>query len=61
MPSVEHYERGSRITDGGESGIWSLVAEHHDIAETLTVRLNGGVVSVPLAEDIPAHRVHRRE
>ena len=52
-PSVEHYERVPRSgepIDGGDSGIWSLVAEHHDIAETLTVTLNGGVVLVPLAD-----------
>ena len=42
-PCVEHFERG-------ENGIWSLVAEHHDVGETLTVTLNGVAAAVPLAD-----------
>ncbi len=42
-PSVEHFERG-------DNGIWSLIAEHHDIAETLILTLNGGTVAVLLAD-----------
>ena len=40
--SVEHLERGA-------SGIWSLVAEHDALDETLTLTINGATATVPLA------------
>lgn len=42
-PSIEHYEKGG-------SGLWTLVAEHHSLAEILTIRINGDTtISLPLA------------
>ena len=41
-PTIEHFEKG-------EHGIWSLVAEHHSLSETLTLTLGGVTVSLPLA------------
>lgn len=41
-PSVEHFQKG-------QNGIWSLVAEHHDLSETLTIPLAETTISLPLA------------
>ena len=40
-PSVEHFEKG-------DNGIWSLVAEHHSLDETLTITLSGATITIPL-------------
>jgi len=40
-PTIEHFEKG-------ENGIWSLVAEHHTLEETLTLTVSGATVQIPL-------------
>jgi Uma2 family endonuclease len=42
-PFVEHYERQ-------DSGIWSLVAEHGALADTLVLTLGGATAAIPLAK-----------